>query len=239
MRLRVRDFIGTDQDIHERLEPHQLQATERTLAILAGHEPGLDRCRLYLPHGIENTGIDRHHAIMMLQIVLAVSGDHCLNGADLIPPLGKLCRQRGAHALQPLGISSRGKSMLVQGVMIAVQDQSNGVDQSTVEIEENGANVHRAKLVGSAGLRARPAARNLSYTKRPDPLGLRTRSMKPADRGTVGSAPPAKPTVREARLRPEFADLYSGIEPDRWFSAAGLAELLITRLLREGISGEE
>ena len=63
--------------------------------------------------------------------------------------------------------------------------------------------------------------------------------MKPADRGTVGSAPPAKPTVREARLRPEFADLYSGIEPDRWFSAAGLAELLITRLLREGISGEE
>ena len=63
--------------------------------------------------------------------------------------------------------------------------------------------------------------------------------MKPADRGTIGSAPPARPSVREARLRPEFADQYSGIEPDAWFSAAGLAELLITRLLREGVSDEE
>jgi hypothetical protein len=33
--------------------------------------------------------------------------------------------------------------------------------------------------------------------------------------------------------------MYSGIDPDTWFSAAGLAELLITRLLREGVSGEE
>lgn len=59
--------------------------------------------------------------------------------------------------------------------------------------------------------------------------------MKPADRGAVGSAP-ARPSVREARLRPEFAEMYSGIEPDTWTSAAGLAEFLITRLLREGIS---
>ena len=63
--------------------------------------------------------------------------------------------------------------------------------------------------------------------------------MKPADRRAVGNAPPARPSVREARLRPEFADMYSGVEPDTWASAAGLAELMITRLLREGISGEE
>jgi len=63
--------------------------------------------------------------------------------------------------------------------------------------------------------------------------------MKPAEHGTIGRTLPAGPSVREARLRPEFAELYSGIEPDAWFSAAGLAELLITRLLREGISGEE
>jgi hypothetical protein len=63
--------------------------------------------------------------------------------------------------------------------------------------------------------------------------------MKAADRGAVGSALPGRISVREARLRPEFANMYSGIEPDTWFSAAGLAELLITRLLREGISDEE
>jgi hypothetical protein len=65
------------------------------------------------------------------------------------------------------------------------------------------------------------------------------RSMKPADRGAVSSSLPGRPSVREARLRPEFAHMYSGIDPDTWFSAAGLAELLITRLLREGVSGEE
>jgi hypothetical protein len=50
---------------------------------------------------------------------------------------------------------------------------------------------------------------------------------------------PTRPSIREARLRPEFAEMYSGIEADTWFSAAGLAELLITRLLQEGVSGEE
>ncbi len=51
--------------------------------------------------------------------------------------------------------------------------------------------------------------------------------------------PSSKPSVREARLRPEFAGKYAGIEPGVWFSAAGLAEQLITQLLREGVSDEE
>ena len=51
--------------------------------------------------------------------------------------------------------------------------------------------------------------------------------------------PPAQPFLREARLRPEFAEKYVGIEAGVWFSAAGLAEQLITRLLREGVSDEE
>ena len=51
--------------------------------------------------------------------------------------------------------------------------------------------------------------------------------------------PHSKLPVREARLRPDFADQYSGIEAGVWFSAAGLAERLITRMLREGVSDEE
>jgi hypothetical protein len=51
--------------------------------------------------------------------------------------------------------------------------------------------------------------------------------------------PQPKPSVREARLRPEFADQYSGLEPGVWMSAAGLAEQLITRLLREGVPDED
>ena len=50
---------------------------------------------------------------------------------------------------------------------------------------------------------------------------------------------PSPPSLREARLRPAFADRYVGIEPDVWLSAARLAEQLITRLLREGVPDEE
>jgi hypothetical protein len=40
--------------------------------------------------------------------------------------------------------------------------------------------------------------------------------------------------AREARLRPDFAEQYPGVEPDVWFTAATLAEHLLARMLREG-----
>lgn len=60
-----------------------------------------------------------------------------------------------------------------------------------------------------------------------------------SDPGATGGVPPSRPSVREARLRPDFADRYVGIQPGVWFSAAALAEQLITRLLREGVPDEE
>jgi hypothetical protein len=41
-------------------------------------------------------------------------------------------------------------------------------------------------------------------------------------------------SVREARLRPDHAELYPGIEPGVWLTAATLAEHLDRRLAREG-----
>jgi hypothetical protein len=66
----------------------------------------------------------------------------------------------------------------------------------------------------------------------------RPASVRP-DAGAVSGGHPSQPVVREARLRPEFADKYVGIQSGVWFSAAELAETLITRLLREGVSDEE
>ena len=43
-----------------------------------------------------------------------------------------------------------------------------------------------------------------------------------------------RPPVREARLRAEFAELYPGVQPSVWFTAATLAEHMVSRLLREG-----
>jgi hypothetical protein len=38
--------------------------------------------------------------------------------------------------------------------------------------------------------------------------------------------------VREARLRPEFAALYPGVDTDTWYAAATLAEHLLGRIVR-------
>jgi hypothetical protein len=35
--------------------------------------------------------------------------------------------------------------------------------------------------------------------------------------------------IREARLRPEFAELYAGLTPGAWYAAATIVEFLITR----------
>ena len=43
-------------------------------------------------------------------------------------------------------------------------------------------------------------------------------------------------TIREARLRPEFAELYPGVEPDVWYTAATLAEHLLNRFLRHDLT---
>jgi hypothetical protein len=46
-----------------------------------------------------------------------------------------------------------------------------------------------------------------------------------------------EPPPREARLRPEFADRYPGVDPEVWYIAATLAEHLLARFLREGEAG--
>ena len=43
--------------------------------------------------------------------------------------------------------------------------------------------------------------------------------------------------VREARLRPEFAALYPGVDPDVWYTAATLAEHLLARFIRHDLIG--
>jgi hypothetical protein len=39
--------------------------------------------------------------------------------------------------------------------------------------------------------------------------------------------------LREARLKPEYAELYPGVEPGVWYTAATLAGHLLSRFLRQ------
>lgn len=42
--------------------------------------------------------------------------------------------------------------------------------------------------------------------------------------------------VREARLRPEFAGLYPGVDSEVWYTAATLAEHLLARFIRHDLT---
>jgi hypothetical protein len=48
------------------------------------------------------------------------------------------------------------------------------------------------------------------------------------------AAPAPRPDSREARLRPECASLYPGLAPDRWESAAILADRVLAYRLIHG-----
>jgi len=43
---------------------------------------------------------------------------------------------------------------------------------------------------------------------------------------------------REARLKPEFADLYPGLRPDVWYSAAWLSARQFARTRCDGVASE-
>ena len=43
--------------------------------------------------------------------------------------------------------------------------------------------------------------------------------------------------VREARIRPEFAALYPGVDTETWYAAATLAEHLLGRIVRGDAPG--
>lgn len=52
----------------------------------------------------------------------------------------------------------------------------------------------------------------------------------PADRPSAGS-PAGRPSVREARLRPEHAAIYPGVPAGEWVAAATLARQILTGLV--------
>jgi hypothetical protein len=52
-----------------------------------------------------------------------------------------------------------------------------------------------------------------------------------AEASWVGNLFGTQPEVREARLRPEFAALYPGLEPGAWQDAVALAEQMLTEHL--------
>ena len=55
----------------------QREAAQRALPVLAGHESGLAMpAALMPPHRLHHPGIDRDHAVVVLQVVLPVGGDH-------------------------------------------------------------------------------------------------------------------------------------------------------------------
>src|SRR5690348_4799738 len=86
----------------------------------------------------------------MRQVVRAIGGDQLFEHA-LVLPLGKLGRERGAHAPQPLLVASGRQSVGRESMVIAVENETHRVDQGAVEIEQEGSQgSHARKLARRA-----------------------------------------------------------------------------------------
>jgi hypothetical protein len=63
---------------------------------------------------------------------------------------------------------------------------------------------------------------------------MRVGSSAPGRASATPAAPPVAGLRREARLRPEHAGRYPGIEPGRWEPAAMLADRVLARSILRG-----
>ena len=137
MRLRMGHVVGAHQHLEIVREPGELQAAERALPVLAGHQPELEPGLMQLAQHVADAGIDRHHPVVVGEVEFAIRGHHRLEQVGVVAPVGELDAQRGADAGKPLLIRPRREAMGLQGVVIAVEDQPDRVDQGPVEVEEH------------------------------------------------------------------------------------------------------
>ena len=120
--------------------------------------------------GGHHARVDRDHPVVVGQVVLAIRGDHRLELPEVVAPLGELHAERRADASKPVIVGARRDAVGGEGVMVAVEDQADRIDERAVEIEQHGLNSGHGRKASEmgAGLRARHAIPNLNGPSFPE-----------------------------------------------------------------------
>src|SRR5919112_1801980 len=217
MRFGVGHLVGADHHIHQGFQAYQGEPSERSLSVLAGDQTGLNSCRLYLSDRLHHSRIDRHHPIVMLEIVLPVGRNHRLEHFRRFSPWGELDVEWRPNTAEPLLIGSRRDIVLGECVMIAVEDEPDGIDQGAVEVEQCGLKAgHGGEAIGSGPLFAGPkSTKPVSFTSSwPGSAGpggrvpmqdLSSDSVPWANRSTRSASPAVYPPATKPMARSKSA----------------------------------
>ena len=230
----VLHLVRADQHVHQGLELHQRETAKRPRAVLARDQTGRDPVGLERAHDLHYPRVHRHHAIVVLQVVLPIGGDQGLQRLGIVAPGGELRRERCADAGEPLLVAARRQPVGGEGVMIAVQDQADRVDEGAVEVEEHGANGRHGRNLlrrlitpaRTAGPRRVEARSRSSHPERRAAGSPPARTCHPAGRqaAPARATPPLCVPVQRirvpARVRPEPRDPAFAPPPARRGAAA-------------------
>ncbi len=78
--------------------------------------PGADSGLTDRADRLHHARVHLHHPVVVLQVVLPIRRDHCLEGASVVAPFGELDREWRAHAAQPFFVGPRRQSVRAASV---------------------------------------------------------------------------------------------------------------------------
>ena len=79
----------------------------------------------------------RHSIIVVGVIVIAVGGNELLEQISIVGPFPELFPQWRPDSGEPIGIVLGGQTERSQRVVVAVDDEPDGIDECAVEIEQH------------------------------------------------------------------------------------------------------
>ena len=139
VRFRVGDVIRRDDDVHGIHEPQKPKPPLGPGSLLAGDQPGLEPSRPNRLHHFDRPRIGADSGVVMRDVEVAVGPDQLVQEDRIAGPFAELDSEGRADAGQPVFVGLGRQPVSGQGVMIAVDDQPNRVEEGSVEIEEDGA----------------------------------------------------------------------------------------------------
>ena len=118
-------------------EPHQFEAPEGPRAHLAGNHGSLNAGGPQLRQCLQHAWVRRHSIVVVGVIVIAVGGNELLEQISIVGPFSELFPQWRPDSGEPIGIVLGGQTERSQRVVVAVDDEPDGIDECAVEIEQH------------------------------------------------------------------------------------------------------
>ncbi len=146
MRFGVRNVVRAHDGVELIFDVCDLQAPQRAVPELTRHQAE-PLARLFQgAHLGGDAVVGADHGVMVREVVGAVGLDHGADLGGIGGPVAELYPQRRAEARHPDVVGRLDAAVGFEGVAIRLEDQLDGVDQRSVEVEQERGERHTVNL---------------------------------------------------------------------------------------------